>query len=113
MNKSININKFKTLASALVKENIIVEFQTDWSKTCIDGSYGLSDKPYIGSGNYNGVEGWYFKRNSDTNFTNKEKKIIKEILLKKGFKCKGISNYEVEHDNDRSYRPTINFILNK
>ena len=25
---------------------------------------------------------------------------------------KGIDDYEVEWDNDRSYRPTINFILN-
>lgn len=112
MNKSININKFKTLAKNLVKENIIVEFQTDWSKTCIDGSYGLSDKPYIGSGTYNGIEGWYFRRNSNINFTSKEKKTIKEVLLKKGFKCKGISDYEVEYDNDRSYYPTISFIKN-
>ena len=111
MNKSVNIKKFKTLAKALVKENIIVEYQTDWSKS-VDGSYALSDRPYIGSGNYNGVEGWYFKKNSDKNFTAKEKKKIKEILLKKGFKCKGFSDYEVEWDNDRSYRPTFSFIFN-
>tara|TARA_Y100000996_G_C22491021_1_gene630202 strand:+ start:144 stop:485 length:342 start_codon:yes stop_codon:yes gene_type:complete len=112
MNKGIHLNKFKTLAKDLIKENIIVEFQTDWSKTTLDGSYALSDRPYIGSGNYNGVEGWYFKRNSDDNFTNSEKKTIKQILLKRGFKCKGIHDYEVEWDGDRSYRPSISFILN-
>ena len=112
MNKSINIKKFINLAKALAKENIIVEYQTDWSKTTLDGSYALSDRPYIGSGNYNGVEGWYFKRNSDDNFTNSEKKTIKQILLKRGFKCKGIHDYEVEWDGDRSYRPSISFILN-
>ena len=55
----------------------------------------------------------FVTKNNDINYTNKEKKIIKEVLLSKGFKCKGIDDYEVEFDNDRSYRPTINFINNK
>ena len=46
-------------------------------------------------------------------FTPKQKKLIKEILLKKGFKCKSISDYEVEWDGERSYSPTIGFINNK
>ena len=112
MNKSIHLNKFKTLAKDLIKENIIVEFQTDWSKTTSDGDYALSDRPYIGSGNYNGVEGWYFKRNCNDNFTNSEKKKIKQVLSKRGFKCKGIYDYEVEWDGDRDHRPHISFVLN-
>ena len=51
--------------------------------------------------------------NINTNYTNKEKKTIKEVLLSKGFKCKGIDDYEVEWDNDRSYPPSISFINNK
>ena len=31
----------------------------------------------------------------------KEKKLNKEILLKKDLKCKGIDDYEVEFNNDR------------
>lgn len=112
MDKGIHIKKFQTLAKDLIKKDIMVEFQRDWSKTYSDGTYALSDKPYIGSGNYNGVEGWYFRRNSDKNFTNSEKKTIKQILLKRGFKCKGIDDYEVEWDGDRAYRPSISFILN-
>ena len=80
MNKTINKNKFKTLAKRLAK---------------------------------NGIEGWYFTKNNNNNYTNKEKKLIKEVLLSKGFKCKGVNDYEIEFDNDRSYRPTISFILNK
>ena len=47
------------------------------------------------------------------NFTPKEKKLIKETLLSKGFKCKSIDDYEIEWDNDRSYSPSFSFILNK
>jgi hypothetical protein len=113
MIKTINKNRFKTLASALLKENIIVEFQVDWSMTTTSGDYGYTDQPRLGTGTYNGIEGWYFTKNDNVNYTNKEKKLIKEVLLNKGFKCKGIDDYEVEWDNDRSYRPTISFILNK
>ena len=47
------------------------------------------------------------------NFNNSEKKIIKDVFKSKGFKVVSISDYEVEWDNDRSYKPSINFILNK
>ena len=112
MDKKINVNRFKTLAKDLLKENIVVDFQTDWSKTNLDGTWGVTDTPRIGSGMYNGIPGWYFRRNCNDNFTSSQRKKIKEILLKRGFKCKGISDYEVEWDGDRSYPPSISFILN-
>ena len=110
-------NKSKILftpgPASLLKENIIVEFQVDWSMTTTSGDYGYTDQPRLGTGAYNGIEGWYFTRNCNDNFTPKQKKLIKEILLKKGFKCKSISDYEVEWDGDRSYPPTIGFVNNK
>ena len=111
MNKTINKNKFKTLAKTLAKNGIEVEYQIDWSNS-IGGPIKYTDQPRLGSGTYNGIEGWYFTKNNN-NYTNKEKKLIKEVLLSKGFKCKGVNDYEIEFDNDRSYRPTISFILNK
>ena len=113
MNKTVSKNRFKTLASALLKENIVVDYQIDWSMVTTSGDYGYTDQPRLGSGIYNGVEGWYFTRNCRDNFTPKQKKQIKEILLNKGFKCKSISDYEVEYDGDRSYNPRISFINNK
>ncbi len=107
MNKTLSKNRFKTLGKALAKNNINIDYMVDWSR---ESDY--TDQPRLGNGNYNGIEGWYFTKNNNINFTNKEKKLIKETLLKKGFKCKGVSDYEVEFDNDRSYRPTISFILN-
>ena len=112
MNKTINKNKFKTLAKTLAKNGIEVEYQIDWSNS-IGGPIKYTDQPRLGSGTYNGIEGWYFTKNNNNNYTNKEKKLIKEVLLSKGFKCKGVNDYEIKFDNDRSYRPTISFILNK
>lgn len=109
MNKAINKNRFKTLGKELAKNGIEIQYMIDWS----DPGMSYTDQPYLGSGNYNGVEGWYFRKGGNVNYTNKEKKTIKEILIKKGFKCKGINDYEVEWDGDRSYSPSINFILNK
>tara|TARA_Y100001972_G_scaffold105245_1_gene132678 strand:- start:432 stop:770 length:339 start_codon:yes stop_codon:yes gene_type:complete len=112
MNKTLNKNRFKTLGKALAKVGIDIDYQTDWSES-VNGNIQYTDQPRLGSSNYNGIEGWYFTKSNNTNYTNKEKKIIKETLLNKGFKCKSIDDYEVEWDDDRSYRPTISFILNK
>ena len=112
MNKTINKNRFKTLAKSLAKNGIEIDYQIDWSEST-GGPIKYTDQPRLGSGTFSGTDGWYFTKNNNTNYTNKEKKLIREILLSKGFKCKGIDDYEVEWDNDRSYNPSINFILNK
>tara|TARA_R100001591_G_scaffold104292_1_gene111884 strand:- start:39 stop:377 length:339 start_codon:yes stop_codon:yes gene_type:complete len=112
MNKTISKNRFKTLAKTLAKNGIEIDYQIDWSES-IGGPIKYTDQPRLGSGTYSGIEGWYFTKNNNINYTNKEKKLIKEVLLNKGFKCKGIDDYEIEFDNDRSYRPTISFINNK
>ena len=112
MNKIISKNRFKTLAKSLAKNGIEIDYQIDWSEST-SGPIKYTDQPRLGSFNYRGIDGWYFTKNNNTNYTSKEKKLIRETLLSKGFKCKGIDDYEVEFDNDRSYRPTINFINNK
>ena len=71
----------------------------------------MTDQPYLGSGTYNGIQGWYFTKTDNVNWSVKEKKTIREILKKKGYKCKGIDDYEIEWDGDRSYSPSISFIL--
>ena len=112
MNKIINKNRFVTLGKALAKVGIDIDYQINWSES-INGNIQYTDQPRLGSGNYNGIEGWYFTRNCNDNFTPKQKKLIKEILLKKGFKCKSINDYEIEWDGDRYYPPTIGFVNNK
>lgn len=107
----MNKNKFKTLAKALEKVGIQIDYQVDWSES-VGGGIKYTDQPRLGSGIYNGIQGWYFTKNNNQNWSNTEKKLIRETLKKKGYKCKGISDYEIEFDNDRSYRPNISFILN-
>jgi len=109
MIKTLSKNRFKTLGKALAKNGIGIKYMIDWS----DPERSNTDQPYLGSGKYNGIEGWYFTKSNNDNFTSKEKKIIKETLLNKGFKCKSIDDYEIEWDNDRSYSPSFSFILNK
>ena len=94
MNKTISKNRFKTLAKSLAKNGIEIDYQIDWSEST-GGPIKYTDQPRLGSGMYNGIEGWYFTKNNNTNYTNKEKKTIKEVLLSKGFKCKAIDDYEV------------------
>ena len=107
--KTISKNRFKTLGKALAKVDIGIDYQIDWSES-VGGPIKYTDQPRLGSGMYNGIEGWYFTKNDNVNYTNKEKKLIRETLLSKGFKCKSISDYEIEFGGDRSYRPTISFI---
>ena len=107
----MNKNKFKTLGKVLGKAGINIDYQIDWAESLGNG-IKYTDQPRLGSGTYSGIQGWYFTKNDNQNWSAKEKKTIREVLKKKGYKCKGIDDYEVEYDNDRSYRPSISFILN-
>ena len=108
MHKKIGNGRFKMLAKELAKNDIKINYMVDWG-----GDMSETDQPRLGSGSYNGIPGWYFTKSNKNNFNNSEKKIIKDVFKSKGFKVVSISDYEVEWDNDRSYKPSINFILNK
>ena len=108
----MNKNKFKTLGKYLTKIGIEIDYQIDWSES-VGGGIKYTDQPRLGSFSSNGIPGWYFTKSNKNDFNNSEKKIIKDVFKSKGFKVVSISDYEVEWDNDRSYKPSINFILNK
>ena len=107
MHKTVSKNRFKTLGKLLKENNIDVEYMTDWSSSMLHET----DQPRLGSFSSNGIPGWYFTKSNKNDFNNSEKKIIKDVFKSKGFKVVSISDYEVEWDNDRSYKPSINFIL--
>ena len=108
MHKTVSKNRFKTLGKLLAKNGIDIEYMVDWSKFSMMHN---TDQPRLGSFSSNGIPGWYFRKTTRDNFTKDEKKLIKEIFNKKGFKVVSIDDYEVEWDDDRSYNPSINFIL--
>tara|TARA_B100001564_G_scaffold68023_1_gene53701 strand:+ start:17 stop:346 length:330 start_codon:yes stop_codon:yes gene_type:complete len=107
MHKTVSKNRFKTLGKLLAKNGIDISYVADWSSSMMHDT----DQPRLGSGSYNGIPGWYFTKSNKNNFNNSEKKIIKDVFKSKGFKVVSIDDYEVEWDNDRSYYPSISFIL--
>jgi len=68
------------------------------------------DYAYVGSGRYNGVDGFYFKRGDDQCFDSEEEKSITEILNLHGFKVIDFQPWEMEHGGDRSYRASVSFV---
>ena len=106
MHKTVSKNRFKTLAKLLAKNDISINYMVDWG-----GDMSETDQPRLGSGNYNGIPGWYFRKSDRNDFTTKEKKTIKDIFKCKDFKVVSVSDGEMEYDNDRYFYPTINFIL--
>lgn len=95
------------MAKLLAKNDISINYMVDWG-----GDMSETDQPRLGSGNYNGIPGWYFTKSNRNDFDNNEKKVIKEVFKSKGFKIVGIDDGEMEFDNDRYFYPKINFILN-
>ena len=71
MHKTVSNGRFKTLAKELAKNNIDIDYQFDWSSDALDG-LNYTDTPRLGSGNYNGIPGWYFTKANKNDFTNKE-----------------------------------------
>ena len=100
----------KQVSREIIQEGINLE--RDWNFFDIDGGRGIieEDYAYIGSGRYNGVEGFYFKRGDDQCFDSEEEKSITEILNLHGFKVIDFQPWEMEHGGDRSYRASVSFV---
>ena len=106
MHKTVSKNRFKTMAKLLAKNDISINYMVDWG-----GDMSETDQPRLGSGNYNGIPGWYFTKSNRNDWNDDEKFLIKELFTSKDFKVVSVSDGEMEYDNDRYFYPTINFIL--
>ena len=106
MHKTVSKDRFKTLGKLLAKNGIDIDYMVDWGN-----DMSKTDQPRLGSFSNNGVPGWYFRKTTRDNFTKDEKKLIKEIFDKKGFKVDSIWDFEMEYYDDRSWNPSINFTL--
>jgi|TARA_R110000744_G_scaffold232814_2_gene350875 hypothetical protein len=104
------IDKFQSLAKALDERGIKIEYQVNWDNSS-EIEIIFTDQPYIGNGHYNGTEGWYFKKLDNNNFDDDEIRVIKKTLLSEGFKYESISDFEVDIDNDRSWKASFGFSL--
>ena len=88
-----------------------INLEMDWEFGDVDGGRGVIEKDYayIGSGRYNGIEGFYFKRGDDDCFNGDEIKIVSDILNKNGFEVEHFSPFEIEWDGDRAHRASVGF----
>lgn len=106
MHKTVSKNRFKTMAKLLAKNDIGIDYMVNWG-----GDMNETDQPRLGSGNYNGIPGWYFTKSNKNDWNDNEKFLIKELFTSKKFKVVSINDGEMEFDNDRYFYPSINFIL--
>ena len=99
----------KQVSREIIAEGINLEM--DWNFGDIDGKRGIieEDYAYVGSGRYDGVDGFYFKRGDDQCFNSDEEKTITEILNKNGFEVEHFSPFEIEWDGDRAHRASVGF----
>ena len=105
------LNKINEAARKLQADDINIEFEEDWSKRQESSGTVYSNDPYIGRGNYNGTEGFYFNRNDLNNFDEWEEGCIKLVMEEYGFEVVHITI--CEYDDDRNYRATIGFKIKK
>ena len=89
-----------------------INLERDWNFGDVNGKRGIIEENYakIGSGRYNGVDGFYFKKGDDQCFDSEEQESITEILNLHGFKVIDFSPWEMEHGGDRSYRASVSFV---
>ena len=94
----------------IIQEGINLELE--WNFGDINGKRGIieEDYAYIGSGRYNGVDGYYFKRNDGLCFDGDEQESITEILNLHGFEVINFEPWEMEHDGDRFHRASVSFV---
>ena len=100
----------KQVSREVIQEGINLEM--DWNFGEVYGKRGIIEEDYakIGSGRYNGVDGFYFKRGDDQCFDSEEQESITEILNLHGFKVIDFQPWEMEHGGDRSYRASVSFV---
>ena len=102
------IDKFQSLAKALDERGIKIEYEFNWYRIS-EAEPFYTNQPCVGNGHYNGTDGWYFKKLDNNNFDDGEIRVIKETLLNEGFKFESISDYEVDIDDDRSWKASFGF----
>ena len=99
----------RQVSREIIAEGINLEMDWEFGDVNVAGGIVYKDYAYIGPGSYNGVEGFYFKRDDSECFNSDEEKIITEILNKYGFEVAHFSPFEIEWDGDRAHRASVGF----
>jgi hypothetical protein len=107
---------FVKLAKKLVESGVNVEFESDWEHWKEHREIKYTEVPYIGSGWYNGRDGFYFKKRGYHDWSQNE-----EIEIRLAFQNLEIDGYrlelqgieDVESDDDRLWNANFSFFVEK
>ena len=110
----VNQSVFVKLAKMLVENGVNVEFESDFEHWKEHREIKYTEDPYIGSGWYNGRDGFYFKKHGFQDWNQNE-----EIDIRLTFQNLEIDGYrlelqgieDMEHDDDRIWNANISFFV--
>ena len=115
MFKKENQNLFIALASILNTKGANVAMESDFEHWKQHQEIKYTNVPYVGSGLYEGGEGFYFK--ADRNFFGIGLEELKNSFPINidgyEFECVSVSEYEVDYDDDRSWPESVGFVITK
>ena len=108
-----NKGLFIALASILNTKGAEIEMKSDFDYWKENQEIKYTNEPYIGSGCYNGKNGFYFRANRD--FFGMRLEEIRDSFPYNidGYKIECVSISEYETDDDRSWSESVGFIIEK
>lgn len=107
---------FVKLAKKLVENGVNVEFESDFEHWKEHREIKYTEVPYIGSGWYNGRDGFYFKKNGYENWSESEEIEIRLTLHNleiDGYRLELQGIEGVEYDDDRIWNANLSFFVDK
>lgn len=108
-----NKDLFKQIAARLNKAEANVAMESDFEHWKQYQETKWTDMPYVGSGIYNGVEGFYLKAYRD--YFNISSKAIEQLFPMNidGFEVKMVSFSDFDWDDDRTWPESIGLAIFK
>ena len=104
---------FIALASILNTKGADINMESDFDHWKEHQEIKYTNVPYIGSGSYNGLEGFYFKARRDFFGISLEELKNSFPITIDGYKFKCVSTSEFEVDDDRTWFESVGFIITR
>ena len=108
-----NPDLFIALASILNTKGAKIEMESDFEYWKQHHEVKYTNVPYIGSGGYNGEEGFYFRASSKFFGVGLEELRDSFPINIDGYKFECVSISEFEMDDDRWWNESVGFIVTK
>ena len=111
----IDTSVFVNLAKVLVEKNVNLEFESDFKYWKEHKEVKYTNTPYIGSGWYNGKDGYYFRKHGYDGWSSSEIEAFKSVhgQVIDGYQFELESISDVEYDDDRIWNASLGFFLTK